>query len=1101
MALALVPLALVLAAPFFLFSSSPLDMRSGPPAATIPADLGSGRNAEAVSACFGIIERDPADVTAYAWLFQALEETPAPAGAAAVLAAARRMEQLLKEHPGNVYYHYGLGVICRMQGKPALAHEHLRESISLGADFMDVYGELVNGYLTKQDIEDTAAFLRARLKPSPDSAFLHQSIGLIHYYSSEYHDARASLEKAVGLFRRKGARGNEGRCLLNLSDVFTYLNDYPGALRTAQAALRISREIGDGMLEIQCLERSAFVWMDLGKDAQAYEACRKALTMARERVCRRLEVLCLRTMGVIFLERGDLAKAQDHLSEALAYYQRTAALRSQDICLYWLTLLHKDKGDYSKAMACADEALRISRQIAFKTGEAFHLTTIGDIYLALGNYERALEFNKDALRVADRYIGKWSREECLNTIGFVYIELQEYARALSYFKEALEYIRKIGHGREEARCLYNIGFAYFKLGDLPNAVEFFSKSLGAASLAGKKVIQAQNYNRLGDLYREMGSWKRSKDAYGMAQAVGRETGQPNAIWEAYAGLGALFAARKEVPSAIENYKNAIAIIEDLRVQLLLREYSSGFFKSKVPIYEALVDLLFEDSEKDPSAGGLEECLYYAEKAKARSFLDDLQKARIDSSSLPREKMEELEQISRKISHLSAELNNGSLGPADRGRLQESLGKAEDDYQLFAEKARAENPDYSRVVSSEPCRLPEIRRKLLDGETGIVEYFVGEENIYIFFITAGSLSARRLTPPESRKTILLASNYIGLLSSGEITNADVVPAGRKLYDALIGAAGRECLSGTKNLIFIPDRMLYYLPFEALVPGAPAGSDRTPSRFLLEDHGISYAPSASTLVNILERRERVRAGADLLSIGSPRFDRTGDTDRGGEPGKDLLSEYYLEKRFVLHPLEFASREMEAISRLMAPGSRRIVAGAEATEDRVKKLPSVRIQGPSFRHPQPPRRDGRQPVGPRPVRGYRSGEDGFLQAREIYNLELNADLVVLSACQTAGGKMEKGEGIQGLSRAFICSGSKSVVASLWNVNDESTSYFMKTFYGFLTEGRTKQEGLRLTKIRMCRSDDWRPYHWAAFVLIGEGDAAVPLRRSSFWQRLLHF
>ncbi len=1099
--MALIPLALGLAAPSFLFPTSPLDTRPGPPAATIPADLGAGRNAEAISACFGIIERNPADVSAYAWLFQALEETPAQARAAAVLDAARRMEELLREHPENARYHYGSGVLCRMQDKPALAHERARESISLGADFMDAYSELVNGYRTSRDIEDTAAFLRARLKLSPDNAFLHQSIGLIHYYSSEYHDARDSLEKAVGLFRGRGARGDEGRCRLNLSDVFTYLNDYPGALREAQAAFRISREIGDAMLEIQCLERSAFVWLDLGKDAQAHEACRRALTMARERVCRRLEVLCLRTMGVIFLERGDLARAEDHLSEALEYYRRTAALRSQDICLYWLTLLHKDKGDYSKAMACADDALRISRQIAFKTGEAFHLTTIGDIYLALGNYERALEFNKDALRVADRYIGKWSREECLNTIGYVYIELQDPSRAMPYFKEALAYIRKIGHGREEARCLYNIGIAYFKLGDLPNALEFFSKSLSAASLAGKKVIQAQNYNRLGDLYHKTGSWSRSKEAYGLAQAVGRETGQPDAIWEAYAGLGALCAARKEIPAAIENYKKAIGIIEDLRVQLLLREYSSGFFKSKIPIYEALVDLLFEDSEKNPAAGALEECLYYAEKAKARSFLDDLQKARIDSSALPRETVDEQEQISRKISHLSAELNDGSLSPADRAGLQERLGKAEDEYQLFTEKVRAENPGYSRVVSSEPCRLPEIRKKLLDGETGIVEYFVGEENIYIFFITARNLSVRRITPPESRRTVLLAGNYIGLLSSGEITNADIVPAGRKLYDALIGASGRECLSGIRNLIFIPDRTLYYLPFEALVPGAQAGSDRAPSRFLLEDYGISYAPSASTLASILERRERARAEADLLSIGSPRLGRTGDGGRGAANGKDLLSEYYLEKRFVLHPLEFASREMEAISKLLAPGSRRIVAGAEATEARVKKLPLSRYKILHFATHSllDEMVASRSALVLSADAG--SDEDGFLQAREIYNLELNADLVVLSACQTAGGKMEKGEGIQGLSRAFLCSGSRSVVASLWNVNDESTSYFMKTFYGFLTEGRTKQEGLRRTKIRMCRSDDWRPCHWAAFVLIGEGDTAVPLRGSSFWRRLLQF
>jgi CHAT domain-containing protein/Tfp pilus assembly protein PilF len=1082
-------------------SSSPLDSQPGSESASILADLRSGRNAEAISACLGIIERNPSAMSAYAWLFQALEEMPVSARAAAVLMATQRIERLLQEHPGNVYYHYGLGVAYQKQNKFALAREHLRKSISLGGNFRDVYGELVNCYLTKKDIEDTAAFLLARLKQSPDNAFLHQAIGLVHYYSSEYHAAYASLEKARTIFHETGARGDEGQCLLNLSDVFTYLNDYPSALREAQTGLRISRETGDRILETQCLERSAFVWTDLGKDAEAREACQQALTLAREIVCRRLEVLCLRTWGVIFLERGDLASAQDFLSQALAYYQQTTALRSQDICLYWLTLLYKDKGDYSKAMACATEALRISREIGFKTGEAFHLTTIGDIYRSLGNYERALEFNKEALGVAEQYIGKWSREECLNTIGLVYIELHDYARAMDSFKEALEYIRKIGHRREEARCLYNIGFAYFKLGDLPNAFEFFSKSLSAASLAGKKIIQAQNYNRLGDLYRELGSWDKSKDSYVLAQSVGREIGQPTAIWEAYAGLGALFTARKEFPSAIENYKKAIGIIEDLRVQLLLREYSSGFFKSKIPIYEALVNLLFEGAEKKPSAEALEECLYYAEKAKARSFLDDLQKAKIDSSSLPQEKVDELEQISRKISHLSAELNDGSLSPADGAQFREQLEKAEDDYQLFAERARAENPNYSRAVSSEPCRLPEIRRKLLNGETGIVEYFVGEENIYIFFITAGNLSVRRLTPPESRRTLRLVSNYIRLLSSREITNSDVAPAGRKLYDALFGAAGREYLSGIKNLIFIPDRTLYYLPFETLVPGEEPGSGRTSSRFLMEDYGISYAPSASTLVSILERQERITAEADLLSIGNPSFGRTDDIKRVGKNGNDVLSEYYLEKRFVLHPLEFASREMESISRLMAPGSRRIVSGAEATEDRVKKLP---LSGYKILHFATHSLLDEMVASRSALvlsADSQSDEDGFLQAREIYNLKLNADLVVLSACQTAGGKMEKGEGIQGLSRAFFCSGSRAVVASLWNANDESTSYFMKSFYGFLTEGKTKQEGLRLTKIKMCRSDEWRPYHWAAFVLIGEGDAIIPLHRLSFWRRLLHF
>jgi CHAT domain-containing protein len=362
-----------------------------------------------------------------------------------------------------------------------------------------------------------------------------------------------------------------------------------------------------------------------------------------------------------------------------------------------------------------------------------------------------------------------------------------------------------------------------------------------------------------------------------------------------------------------------------------------------------------------------------------------------------------------------------------------------------------------------------------------------------------MSAHRLSAEESRGAVSLARNYVRLLSSKDITAADVSSAGRRLYRALIGDSGEAAVAGLKNLIIIPDRSLYDLPFEALVPGrAPAaGMDRM--HFLMEDFGITYAPSASTLVSILGREGRLEPGGDLLSIGDPSIDPGKPGGRSGR-GDDILLEYYLDNRFVLRRLEFASREMESISRLIAPARRRIVSGSEATEGKVKSLP---LSGYKVLHfathsllDEKVASRSALVLTPDPL----SSEDGFLQAGEIYSLDLNADLVVLSACQTAGGKMEKGEGIQGLARAFFCAGSKSVVASLWNVNDRSTSRFMKDFYAYLTAGKTKQEALRLTKVKMSRSGEWRPCHWAAFVLVGEGGAGVGLHRAPFWGRVPH-
>lgn len=1080
--------------------SRQLDTTAGQGPDQIPAELMAGSYAGTVSACLEIIERSPSEVSAYSWLCQALEQEAEPARSAATLDATRRLTRLASDHPGNAFHQYGLGLLYKMQRDFTLARQHLRDSILLGP-FWQACEELANCYESKADINETTDFLRATLKLFPSNPFLLEALGLCHFYSSEYSEALAALEKARTIFHDRRDKRAEGKCLANLSDVHTYSNDYPGALEKAEAGLRLAVEAGDKILESECRETCAFVWIDLGNDQKGYDLCRQALALSRETACRKLEILCLRTMGVINLERGNLAMADKLLTLALEYYRRKDILRSQAVCLYWLTIVHKDKGDYSRAMADAMEALGISRRIGFKTSEAFNLTALGDIHLSFGNYERALEYNEEALGVAERYVGKWSREECLNTIGFVYAELHDFAKALEYFKAAYDYIEHIGHRREEASCLYNIGFACLRLGDLRSASEFFTKSLAEANRTGKKIIQVHNYNRLGDLYRQQGEWEESRRAYDRAQAIGGEIGQLNVIWETYAGLGALLAAQKQLEPAIVNYKKAIGIIEDLRVQLLLREYSAGFFESKVPIYEALINLLFERQEAEPSATTLEECLYYAEKAKARSFLDDLQKARIDFGALSQEETEELKIISLRISRLSAELSNVLPGLEAQADLRDKLDKAEDDFQAFIETAKAKNSVYATAAYREPRRLSEIRERLLDNETGLIEYFLAGDYLYTFVVTADGFSVHRLTAPESQDTLQLAKNYIQLVSSKRITCSDAAPAGRRLYKALLGAVTKDCRAGLKNLIIIPDRTLNYLPFETLVPDEGEKMGPAGTHFLLEDYRISYAPSASTLVSILERGERPEARMDLLSVGDPIMNGF-DESRGGEKsGRDVLLEYYRGRRFVLQPLDFASQEMESISRLVARNFRTILSRGEATEERLKALDLAGFKILHFATHSLLDENAASRSALVLTRDFRSVEDGFLQAGEIYNLKLNADLVVLSACQTARGKTGKGEGIQGLGRAFFCAGSKSVVASLWNINDRSTAHFMKLFYGCLAEGKTVQEAIRLAKIKMCRSGDSQPYRWAAFVLIGQGNARIPLRKASFWSRVLHF
>jgi CHAT domain-containing protein len=292
---------------------------------------------------------------------------------------------------------------------------------------------------------------------------------------------------------------------------------------------------------------------------------------------------------------------------------------------------------------------------------------------------------------------------------------------------------------------------------------------------------------------------------------------------------------------------------------------------------------------------------------------------------------------------------------------------------------------------------------------------------------------------------------------------------------------------QKLIIIPDRQLCYLPFEALViPGNPSKGRRSEPVFLVEKFEVSYAPSASSLLRILDRRMEQDGQMDILAVGDPRG--FGSNPESIQDEDDPFQQYYQKSHFPRFPLLFASQEMELVSRFFSRNSQVLLAQEQATEANLKRLPLADFRVIHFAtHGLLDERTASRSALALALDGA-GEEDGYLQAREIYELEMSADLVVLSACQTALGKMENGEGVEGIARAFFCAGTRSVVASLWNINDRSTAVFMEYFYADLTKGRTKREALALAKKRMLRSIYSSPYHWAAFILLGEAGVRMP-------------
>jgi CHAT domain-containing protein len=393
--------------------------------------------------------------------------------------------------------------------------------------------------------------------------------------------------------------------------------------------------------------------------------------------------------------------------------------------------------------------------------------------------------------------------------------------------------------------------------------------------------------------------------------------------------------------------------------------------------------------------------------------------------------------------------------------------------------RTEQSDDSSLEFPAPISIETIQDQILDQKTAILEFFLGEKQSYSFLITKNAFVLRTLPPRALIEDSLRA--YFKVLSTPPKGEYPGFLAAKRIYRDLIHDFEDTISPAIEHIIIIPDGILYYLPFETLIRDDGEETSRPP--YLIERFKISYAPSASSLALLLQRSREAGNSKLLLALGDPVY-TVGKSRSSGHNKKfeEALREIYLDNGFEFSPLPFSKTEIKEISRFFPRAGVDIYLEEMAKEEVVKKLSLTDYRILHFAcHGF---LDEKAPLRSALVLTLDDGteEDGFLQGREIYNLKLNADLVVLSACQTAKGKLENGEGVFGLPRVFFYAGARSTLSSLWKVNDRSTSDLMQEFYRYIANGDDKAQALRLAKMKMLSSKFSHPFYWAAFVLNGD-------------------
>jgi CHAT domain-containing protein len=932
--------------------------------------------------------------------------------------------------------------------------------------------------------------------------------------------AVAKYEESRPLWQAAGDPPWEANALQYAGLFSLQLGDRQKALQYFTRALPLQRAVGSRFGEAYTLHNLAYAYWLMGESQKALEHYHQALSGKQAMGDRRGAGLTLNDIGSVHNSLGEFQPALDYYTQALHTGQAMRDKRLESSALNNLATVYTALGEYQWALDRQTQALAIARALGSRRDEAARLTNIGTTYRLLGELQTALEYYQQALPL-NRAVGDRAREAAtIDLIGSVLDALGETQKALDYHQQSLTIRRAVSDRRGEALALSNIGQAYHHLGDLPKALDHYQQSLDLFRAVGDRYSEAAALHRLGRASFSQGEKQKALDYYGPALALRQSIGDRQGELQTLCGLAQAEADRGRLTEARTHTEAALAIIETLRAKVSSQDLRASFLASNQYAYELLINLLAQQHQQQPSAGHDVIAFHASERARARSLLDLLAEARIniEQGVDPALKQRETTTYAR-ISWLQSQLIQANSRPSpDKNRiaqLEEDLKKVEGERAQLEIEIKQKHPRYAELQYPTPLGLKAIQG-LLDESTALLEYTVGKDRSFLFVVTRTNYQVAELPAAASLSERVMRLREALIMKPQRTTFSTYLEQARALHQTLIGPA-QKGLAGKQHLIIVPDGVLHYLPFEVLLSSGdergllPRGPRQWP--YLVRDYTISYTPSASALASLRRLRQSKPAPPKtFLAYADPAYGAT-EPAEAGPVRSAVRSAFGEDKPWKLDRLPQSREEVNHIAALYPQDQVRVFLQQDAREENVKaeaQLSQYRfvhfaahgllnenkpqysglvLTLPVEEDPRPKTQDSRPQTADQDnpkseIRNPKSAEDGLLQVYEIFNLRLNADLVVLSACETGLGKEVKGEGLIGLTRAFLYAGTPSVVVSLWKVLDTSTADLMVRLYRNMKGGdRSKAQALQQAQLEMVRQGRYaHPHYWAPFILVGE-------------------
>ena len=888
--------------------------------------------------------------------------------------------------------------------------------------------------------------------------------------------------QALSYFEISGDRYRQALILNTIGIAYAESGDFRKALEYYNRALPLFQSVGDRLRECGTVISIGGVYDVLGDPQKALEYNERGRLMARDGADRLNEAIALSNIGKLYNDLADWQKGIGYSNQAVKLFRELGEPRREAITLNNLGLAYSGLGDYEKALSYHRLALPLRRATGDKRGEGQTLSNIGTVLAGLADYHSALEQYDQALQLRRAAGDRIGEAATLDNIGVVYGALREHQKALAYHEQALLLERAVEDRRGEGITLGNIGSEYASLGDPAKAIEYQGQALSLFRTVGDRQNEAMML-------------------LGMARAE-RDRSH-------------LIEARRLIEESLSKF-------EEVRARVEGQELRASYLASRQDAYEFYIDLLMGIHRREPTAGYSALALDVSERAHARSLLDMLADAQVDIRRGADPTLLERERdLVGRLNRIAQRLIEPATADESQA-LKRDITDLETEYQQVQANIRLRSSHYAGLTQPHTVGIREIQTQMLDEDTLLLEYSLGENRSYLWAITNSSVTGYEL---PGRGVIDNAVRRLRDLLTAEGSFNGFETRWQKRHrlsrtDLRLGRAAVDLskivLAPAANdlrkprIVVVADGALHYVPFGMLpLPSSfrvRPGHEALQPLPVIARHEVISLPSASTFcLHRKELADREPAPKNLAVIADPVFSTA---DERVKPGPNSVVETKQQPEFssysttrilehitdgnpdrriaVIPRLPYTRQEAER-ALAFSPAAANLKAidfeasRSTVTAPELSKYRYVHFATHGYLNTENP---GLSAIVLSLVDEHGNPQDGLLTANDIYNLNLPAELVVLSACQTGLGKGIKGEGLVGLTRGFMYAGAARVVVSLWNVNDKATSELMARFYrAMLKDNKRPAAALRAAQIEMWKQPQWKsPYYWAAFVLQGE-------------------